>query len=102
MLMSNPPVLRTEKQNIQKYSMTLSYNGTSLSLTHTHTYIYIYIYISNKIEHRIEHGFEKYLKSEHQETIRWVSWDNMCKPKWSGGMGFRDMITFRLLKRQTL
>ena len=35
-------------------------------------------------------------KKENALKIAWVSWENLCKPKKEGGMGFRDLKTFNL------
>ena len=35
-------------------------------------------------------------KKDKARKIAWVSWDNMCKSKKEGGMGFRDLKAFNL------
>ncbi|XP_050247223.1 uncharacterized mitochondrial protein AtMg00310-like [Quercus robur] len=35
-------------------------------------------------------------KKDSARKIAWVSWENLCKPKKDGGMGFRDLRAFNL------
>ena len=35
-------------------------------------------------------------KKEKARKIAWVSWENLCKSKKEGGMGFRDLKAFNL------
>ena len=35
-------------------------------------------------------------KKENARKIAWVLWENLCKPKKEGGMGFRDLKAFNL------
>lgn len=35
---------------------------------------------------------------QQESKIAWVGWLKMCKSKWEGGMGFRDLQAFNLVK----
>lgn len=46
--------------------------------------------------HRLEQICAKFWWKGQVERLglHWTKWNNLCKPKWAGGMGFRNLLGF--------